>query len=82
MSFVKILELENEVDARLMEAVLNEKKIPYVVRRYPDPALGGFFQTELGWGCLEAKENDAEAIRAVYRDLKTGATEAKDEASQ
>ena len=82
MMFDKILELENEIEAGLLEAVLNGKKIPHRIRRYADPALGGFFQTELGWGCLEAAAEDAAAIQAVYSDLKKSVTETEDEAAR
>jgi hypothetical protein len=82
MPFVKIMELKNEIEANLLAAVLHERRIPHAVRRYADPVLGGFFQTEFGWGCLEGEEGDAEAIRQVFADLKAASAETVDEAAE
>ncbi len=82
MPFVKIMELKNEIEANLLAAVLRERRIPHAVRRYADPVLGGFFQTEFGWGCLEGEADDAEAIRQVCADFKAAPAEPVDEAAE
>ncbi len=69
MAFKKILDIKNEIEANLLSSVLEEKKIPHVVRRNANPALEGFFQSRFGWGWLEADESDAAAIRETYADL-------------
>ncbi len=82
MSLVKILELKNEIEAHRLDSLLADKHIPHVVRRYSNPALGGFFQTEFGWGCLEGEAEDAAAIRAVHADLKAAAAGTVDETAE
>jgi hypothetical protein len=79
MPFVKLLELKNEIEAQLLQSLLEERKIPHAVKRYANPALGGFFQTEFGWGCLEGAPEDAEAIRALYDDIKAATVETDNE---
>ncbi|UZQ81926.1 DUF2007 domain-containing protein [Thermoanaerobacter sp. RKWS2] len=48
--FVKILVLENEIEAKLLEGILKEKGIPHFIRSYHDTAYDGLFQTVTGWG--------------------------------
>lgn len=70
MAFTRILELKNEIEANLLSSLLDERKIAHVVRRTSNPALEGFFQTNFGWGWLEADERDAAAIRETCADLR------------
>ncbi len=62
-SYKKILVLENEIEAKLLEKILLEKKIPHVIKSYYDSALDGLIQLSMGWGHLEArKEYENEII--------------------
>ncbi|KPL03860.1 MAG: hypothetical protein AMJ90_02825 [candidate division Zixibacteria bacterium SM23_73_2] len=65
----KILVLENDVEASLMESILNERKIPHIIKSYRDSAYDGLYQHQKGWGYIEAPENFEEEIKAIYRDL-------------
>jgi hypothetical protein len=67
--FKKILILENEVEARLLDSVLNERDIPHRVRSYHDSAYDGIFQTQKGWGVVMAPPQYREEIELIYRDL-------------
>jgi len=68
-NFVKILSLENEVEARLMDSVLTERDIPHIIRSYQDLAYDGLFQLQKGWGHVEAPERFRKQIEAIYEDL-------------
>lgn len=67
--FKKILVLENEIEARLLDSVLNERSIPHRVRSYYDSAYDGIFQTQKGWGVLLAPPEYEEEVLAIYQDL-------------
>lgn len=71
-----ILELENEIKARLLESVLSERKIPHHIRSYHDSAYDGLFQLQKGWGHIVAPEAFEDEILQVCADLKIE-TEAK-----
>jgi len=68
--FKKILVLDNEVEARLLDAVLEEQQIPHLMRSYHDRAYDGLWQQQQGWGHVEASEDHKEQILAIYEDLK------------
>lgn len=67
--FIRILVFENQIEASLMESHLKERKIPHVIRSYQDYAYNGIFQTQKGWGHVEAPEEYADEIKAIYTDL-------------
>ena len=69
--FQKILELDNEVEARLLASILKERDIPHVVRSYHDSVYNGLWQQQMGWGHIEAPLRFKEEIEIIYRDLQT-----------
>jgi hypothetical protein len=68
-NFKKILILENEIEAQLLDSVLEERNIPHRIRSYHDSAYDGIFQTQKGWGAVLAPPEFEEEISAIYRDL-------------
>jgi len=73
--YVKIAVLENEVEAQLLKAMLEERNIPHVMRSYHDPAYDGIFQITKGWGRIEAEEKDREEIEQLLQDLRSSDSE-------
>ena len=69
-TFKKILVLNNEVEARLLEAILKEKQIPHLLRSYHDRAYDGLWQQQQGWGHVEAPAEYEEQILSIYKDLR------------
>ncbi len=67
--FKKILILENEIEARLLDSVLNERNIPHRIRSYHDSAYDGIFQAQKGWGVALAPPEYEEEIQSIYDDL-------------
>jgi hypothetical protein len=67
--FKKIIVLNNAIEAQLLDSVLNERQIPHRLRSYHDSAYDGIFQTQKGWGRLDAPLEYKEEIEAIYRDL-------------
>jgi hypothetical protein len=65
----KVVILNNQSEAQLIEAVLLEKKIPHVIRTYEDIALDGIYQFQQGWGHVETPPQYLEQVREIYHDL-------------
>ena len=65
---VKILILTNEIEAKLIDGLLNERNIPHLIRSYHDSALNGLFQHS-GWGDVLAPEEFKEEIIEIYKGM-------------
>jgi hypothetical protein len=68
--FEKIAVLDSEVQAELVDSVLEERDIPHLMRSYHDSAYDGIFQTHAGWGQIEAPVAARDEILAVIEDIK------------
>jgi hypothetical protein len=66
---VKILMFKNEIEAMLLDEILTDKQIPHMIRSYHDSAYNGLWQSQSGWGHLEAPEEYAEEIRNTYNQM-------------
>jgi len=67
--FKKILILENEIEAQLLDSILNERDIPHRIRSYHDSAYDGIYQAQKGWGVVMAPLTFKEMITSIYQDL-------------
>ncbi len=63
---VKILVFNNQIEAMLLDELLNEKNIPHLIRTYHDSAYDGLWQAHSGWGHIEAPEEHREEIIKLY----------------
>jgi len=70
--FKKVIVLENEIEARLLDSVLNERNIPHRIRSYHDSAYDGIFQAQKGWGVMLAPPEYEEEVLSIYQDLPLG----------
>lgn len=68
---VKILVLENEVEAVLLSGLLKEKNIPHLIRSYHDSAMDGLWQVQSGWGHIEAPEEFGQKILGIYNEMSS-----------
>jgi putative heme iron utilization protein len=66
---VKILMFKNEIEAMLLHEILTEKQIPHVIRSYHDSAYDGLWQTQSGWGHVEAPVEYSDEILNVYNQM-------------
>ena len=66
---VKILVLNNEIEATLLDEILTEKGIPHILRTYHDSVYDGLWQTQSAWGHLEAPEENREEILEIYQEM-------------
>jgi hypothetical protein len=63
--YKKAATLENEIEARLLDSILNERNIPHLLTSYHDTAYDGLYQTQKGWGHISAPDLYLEEIREI-----------------
>ena len=63
--YKKVATLENEIEARLLDSVLNERNVPHLITSYYDTAYDGLYQTQKGWGYISAPGAFLEEIREI-----------------
>lgn len=68
-SYAKILVLNNEFEAGLMEEVLTDRNIPHGIVTSDDTALGGIMEMEFGWGYVEAPEKYRDEILKIFEEI-------------
>ncbi len=68
-TYEKILVLNNEFEAALLEEVLTDRQIPHGIVTSDDTALGGIMEMEYGWGYVEAPEKYKEEILKLYAEI-------------
>jgi hypothetical protein len=68
-TYDKILVLNNEFEANLLEEVLADRKIPHGIVTSDDTALGGIMEMEFGWGYVEAPGKYKEEILMIYEEI-------------
>ncbi len=67
--FKKIVILDNEIQARLMDSILTERDIPHRLRSYHDSAYDGIYQMQKGWGHVEAPAEYGDEIENILANL-------------
>jgi hypothetical protein len=65
----KIVVLNNQIEATLLDEILTEKNIPHIIRTYHDSAYDGLWQAQSGWGHLEAPSDYREEILEIYSKM-------------
>jgi hypothetical protein len=68
---IKILDFNNEFEAKLLDEILNDKNIPHLIRSYHDSAYDGLWQMQSSWGNIEAPEEYRDEIQQVYDQMST-----------
>jgi len=68
-TYERIVDLNNEFEAGLMEEILNDKKIPFGIVPSGDTALGGIWELENGWGYIEAPSVYKDEIIRIYKEM-------------
>jgi hypothetical protein len=65
----KITILQNAVEAVRISEILNVNAIPHMIKSFHDSAYDGLWQTQWGWGALEADEADEPRILALLEEM-------------
>jgi hypothetical protein len=69
MENLVVLRLHNEIEAQVLTSILDQDHIPYVVRSFNDAVFNGIFQSQLGWGQIEADYQYANRINNLVCDM-------------
>ena len=72
---IKILLLNNEFEAKLLDEILNEKSIPHIIRSYHDSAYDGLWQMQSSWGHVEAPAEYKEEILETFTSMSSESSE-------
>jgi hypothetical protein len=72
---IKILDLNNEFEAKLLDEILTEKNIPHIIRSYHDSVYDGLWQMQSGWGHVEAPEEFRDEIVSTYNQMSDDSVE-------
>lgn len=75
MDFIKIAVLDNDIEAQFVASVLEERAIPHVMESYRDTAYDGLFQTQRGWGQVNAPLSYREEILEIVTEARKQASE-------
>ena len=67
--FIRIMILENAIEAQVVGSILNQYQIPHRVRSFYDTAYDGLFQVQKGWGELTAPESYMQEILDIVKDI-------------
>jgi len=68
--YKKTATLENEIESRLLDSILNERNIPHRITSYHDTAYDGLYQTQKGWGYISAPECYIKEIQEIISSLR------------
>lgn len=69
--YTRIAGLENQFEAQILEAILEEQRIPYLIKSFYDSAYDGLFQRQQGWGAIYAPEEFAAEIIEILTGLRS-----------
>lgn len=68
-NYEKITTLQNEIQAKALEAELKARNIPHFLRTYHDTVYDGIYQQSKGWGIVEAAPEHRDLILEILQDL-------------
>lgn len=76
--FEVIADLNSEVEAQLIDSILNEENIPHLIKSNFDSAYDGIFQLQNGWGYIYSHVKYKERILKILRDFRRKSEDNKD----
>lgn len=68
--YIRVDVLDDEIEAGLVAAILEERGVPHLIRSYHDTAYDGLFQTQKGWGLISAPAAFHQEILQVMEDVR------------
>lgn len=67
---LKIVVLENQIEASFLETILRDRNIPFMIKSYHDSAYDGLFQLVKGWGAVYGPVEFKEEILEILQELR------------
>jgi hypothetical protein len=68
--YIKVDILESQIEAQLLDSILNERGIPHHIRSFHDTAYNGIYQVQKGWGQITAPAARSEEIAEILSDIR------------
>jgi hypothetical protein len=68
--YVKVTVLDNEIEAQLLDSILEERDIPHLMVSYHDTAYDGLYQTQKGWGHVSSPISFKDEILEIIGDIR------------
>lgn len=68
--YTKVADLNHEIEAQIMEDILNDRQIPHILKSLHSGAYGDLFQLQRGWGAISAPEQYHSTIHEILADLR------------
>jgi hypothetical protein len=69
--FINIINLNNAIEAQLIQSILEQHEIPHRIRSFYDTAYDGLFQLQKGWGELTAPEPYKQEILDIVEYVRS-----------
>jgi len=69
--YIKVIVLDNEIEAQLLDSILAERDIPHLMVSYHDTAYDGLFQTQKGWGHVSSPSSFKQEILEILHEMRT-----------
>ncbi|AFG38030.1 hypothetical protein Spiaf_1979 [Spirochaeta africana DSM 8902] len=67
---IHIADLDNPVEAQILDAMLEEHAIPHLIASREDTAYGSIFQLQHGWGYVTAPESQRDQVLQLLQELR------------
>ena len=68
--YVRIAAIDNQFEAQILTAVLEDKGLPYLLKSYYDSAYDGLFQGQKGWGAVFAPAENGPEIISILVEIR------------
>ena len=69
--FIRIVILENAIEAQLVRSILDQHQIPHRIRSFYDTAYNGLFQMQKGWGELSSPPSYKKEILDIVEEIRS-----------
>ncbi len=73
--YTRVAMLENEVEAELLEGILKDEGIPFLIRSYRDSAYNVLFQLSEGWGYVASYQDYKDRILQILSGIRNDGRE-------
>jgi hypothetical protein len=70
MEYVKVAVLDNAFEASLVEQIMTDQQIPYIIKSYEDEVYGTLFQLTRGWAAILAPKSYKEQVMTIVQDVR------------
>ncbi len=70
MEYIRIATIEDEFEAQILEAILEERQIKYYLKSFHDSAYDGLFQRNFGWGAIFGTKGNEKEILEIIDDIR------------